>query len=196
MADRKKRCEWCLGTDFERDYHDQEWGVPLHDDRLLFEHLTLDGAQAGLSWLTILKKREGYREAFDNFNVEKIARYRKAKVERLLTNPAIVRNRLKVESTVSNAKAFLKVQQAEGSFDAYFWNFVDGKPIQNKWTKMAQIPATSDLSDVVSKDLKRRGFKFVGSTICYALMQAIGMINDHTVDCHRYRAVKRLASEK
>jgi DNA-3-methyladenine glycosylase I len=188
----KQRCQWCQGHDIYVAYHDEEWGVPLHDERKLFESLVLDGAQAGLSWLTILKKRDNYRAAFDNFDPEKVAKYGPQKIEQLLKNPGIVRNRLKVESAVRNARAFLGIQDEFGSFDAYLWRFVDGTPIQNAWTSMAQIPARSQESDAVSKGLKQRGFDFVGSTICYAFMQASGLVNDHIVDCFRSRDVKAL----
>jgi len=183
----KQRCQWCLGHDIYLAYHDEEWGVPLHDDRKLFESIVLDGAQAGLSWLTILKKRDNYRAAFDHFDPEKVAKYSPRKVEQLLKNPGIVRNRLKVESAVRNARAFLEIQAEFGSFDTFLWRYVEGTPIQNAWTSMAQIPARSKESDAVSKDLKKRGFNFVGSTICYAFMQAAGLVNDHVVDCFRYR---------
>ena len=180
------RCAWA-GTDpLYVAYHDQEWGVPVHDDRTLFEFLILEGAQAGLSWSTILRKREHYRQAFDNFDPHKVARYDDNKVAELLGNPGIIRNRLKILSAVSNAQAFLAVQEEFGSFDAYIWRFVDGKPRQNAWRSLAEIPAKTAESDALSKDLKQRGFKFVGSTICYAHMQATGMVNDHTVDCFRY----------
>ncbi len=184
------RCAWARG---ERDiaYHDTEWGVPVHDDRLLFEFLILEGAQAGLSWSTILKKRDGYRALFDDFDPKKIARYDARKLARLLTDERIVRNRLKVESAVVNAKAFLKVQREFGSFDAYIWQFVGGRPIVNRWKRLQDIPAKTGESDAMSKDLKKRGFKFVGSTICYAFMQATGMVNDHTVDCFRYGQVAK-----
>ena len=180
------RCSWCEGSQLEIDYHDNEWGIPQHDDRVLFEFLTLEGAQAGLSWVTILNKRENYRKLFSQFDVEKIARYDKRKIESLLKNPGIVRNRLKVESTRSNARAFIAVQQAFGSFNDYIWQFVDGQPIINSWKHWQEVPAKTDISDILSKDLKKRGFRFVGSTICYALMQAIGMVNDHTIDCYRH----------
>jgi DNA-3-methyladenine glycosylase I len=168
-------------------YHDQEWGVPLHDDRALFEFLVLEGAQAGLSWLTILKKRPGYRAAFDRFNPRKVARYDEAKVAALLANSAIVRNRLKVRAAVQNAQALLAVQKEFGSFDSYIWKFVDGRPIQNHWRQMHDVPARTPQSDAMSKDLKKRGFTFVGSTICYAFMQATGMVNDHLVGCFRHK---------
>ena len=185
----KKRCEWAGDDPLYVAYHDTEWGVPVHDDRLLFELLILEGAQAGLSWITILRKRESYREAFDGFDPERVARYRKARVEKLLANPGIVRNRLKVESTVTNAKAFLAVQKEFGTFDRFIWQLVGGKPRKNAWKSLAELPATTPESDAMSKELKRRGFKFVGSTICYAFMQAVGMVNDHVVGCFRYRQV-------
>jgi DNA-3-methyladenine glycosylase I len=183
------RCEWA-GTDpLMVAYHDTEWGVPVHDDRLLFEHLILDGAQAGLSWMTILKKRENYRQAFDQFDARKIAAYDERKLEALLADPGIIRNRQKVTSAISNAAAFLAVQEEFGSFDAYIWGFVGGAPIKNGWHTDGEIPATSPESEAMSKDLKKRGFKFVGPTICYAFMQASGMVNDHVVDCFRYNEV-------
>jgi DNA-3-methyladenine glycosylase I len=182
------RCGWAK-NDLAIAYHDTEWGVPLHDERGLFEFLVLEGAQAGLSWDTILRKRENYREAFDNFDVEKIARYSEKKVAKLLQNEGIIRNRLKITSAVSNAKAFLKVRKEFGSFDKYIWDFVDGKPIKNKWKEIRQVPAKTEISDAISKDLKKRGFNFVGSTIIYAHMQATGMVNDHLVTCFRYKEV-------
>ncbi len=183
----RTRCTWC-GTDpLYCQYHDTEWGVPLHDDRALFEFLILEGVQAGLSWITILRKRENYRTAFDNFDPTRIARYDAGKMETLLQNPGIVRNRLKVQAAITNAQRFLEVQSEFGSFDAFIWQFVDGKPKQNAWRNIADIPATTPESDAMSKELKRRGFKFVGSTICYAHMQATGMVNDHTTDCFRYK---------
>ncbi len=181
-----KRCTWPR-NDLAIRYHDEEWGVPLHDEQKLFEFLVLEGAQAGLSWDTILRKRENYRKAFDGFDVEKVARYTDKRIEKLLQNEGIIRNRLKVASAVSNAKAFIEVQKEFGSFDAYIWSFVDGKPILNKWKRTSQIPATSEVSDTISKDLKKRGFNFVGSTIVYAHMQATGMVNDHLVSCFRYK---------
>ena len=181
------RCGWSLGGGpLDIEYHDTEWGVPVHDDAVLFEFLTLEGAQAGLSWSTILKKREGYRAAFAQFDVAKIARFTPARIENLLADPAIVRNRLKVESTVSNARAFIDVQNAFGSFDAYLWRFVDGEPVRNRRKSMRQVPASTPVSDALSKDLRKRGFRFVGTTIMYAFMQATGMVNDHTVDCFRW----------
>ncbi|MBJ6800368.1 DNA-3-methyladenine glycosylase I [Geomonas propionica] len=180
------RCGWAGSDPLYCAYHDLEWGVPVHDDRLLFEFLTLEGAQAGLSWITILRKREGYRRAFASFDPELVARFGDADVARLMADPSIVRNRLKIASTLDNARAFLRVQQEFGSFDAYLWRFVDGVPIQNAWRSLAEVPPKNELSDRMSRDLKRRGFRFVGSTICYALMQAVGMVNDHTVDCFRW----------
>lgn len=185
-----KRCAWAGDDPLYVDYHDQEWGVPVHDDRTLFEFLILEGAQAGLSWITILRKRENYRRAFDGFDPERVARYRPAKVEKLLADPGIVRNRLKVESAVTNARAFLAVREEFGSFDRFLWPFVGGEPKVNAWRSLAELPASTPESDALSKELKRRGFKFVGSTICYAFMQAVGMVNDHTVDCFRYRQVR------
>jgi DNA-3-methyladenine glycosylase I len=179
------RCAWAKG-DFYVAYHDQEWGVPVHDDRRLFEFLILEGAQAGLSWITILKKRENYRKAFDNFDARKIARYDARKIRSLLSNAGLVRNRLKIRSAVLNAKAFLAVQKEFGSFDRYIWQFVGGKPFRNHWKSLKEIPAQTAESDAMSKDLVSRGFKFVGSTICYAFMQAVGMVNDHTTGCFRY----------
>jgi DNA-3-methyladenine glycosylase I len=180
------RCPWAV-TDLSIRYHDHEWGVPVHDDRTFFEFLILEGAQAGLSWETILKKRANYRAAFDNFDVNKVARYNKRKLERLLKDPGIVRNRLKVESAVKNARAFLAVQDEFDSFDRYVWRFVGGKPLRNKWRSMKVVPARTPESDALSKDLLQRGFKFVGSTICYAFLQATGLVNDHLVGCFRYR---------
>ncbi len=182
------RCEWSLGNELYLSYHDNEWGVPLHDDRRLFEMLVLEGAQAGLSWLTILQKREGYRRAFDNFEPQKVARYTDEKIAALLQDPGIVRNRLKVNAAVQNARAFLAVQEAFGSFDRYIWQFTGGQPIINHWKTIQEIPAFTQESDVMSKDLVKRGFKFVGSTICYAFMQAVGMVNDHTIYCSFRRA--------
>ena len=184
-----ERCEWAGSDPLYLEYHDEEWGVPLHDDRLLFEFLLLEGAQAGLSWITILKKRESYRQAFDDFDPERIACYRPPRLEKLMANPGIVRNRLKIASTVTNAKAFLEVRDELGSFDSFIWQFVDGETKRNAWKTLKEVPATTPESDAMSKELKRRGFKFVGSTICYAFMQATGMVNDHVVDCCRYREV-------
>lgn len=184
------RCAWAGNDPLYQVYHDQEWGVPVHDDRKLFEFLTLEGAQAGLSWITILRKRAAYRVAFADFDPEIVARFDEAKVAELLGNPGIVRNRLKVASTITNAQAFIRVQEEFGSFDAYQWRFVNGVPVQNSWQSFKEVPATSSVSDALSRDLKKRGFRFVGSTICYAHMQAIGMVNDHTVDCFRWQELR------
>ncbi len=188
----KRRCGWCTGSALDERYHDTEWGVPQTDERMLFEMLILEGAQAGLSWRTILNKRENYRKAFDGFDPARIARYRPARIEKLLADPGIVRNRLKIEATVSNAKAFLDIQQRYGSFSDYLWAFVDGKPVQNRRRSMRNVPASTPLSDRLSKDLKRRGFRFVGTTICYAYMQAVGLVNDHQVSCFRHAEVQAL----
>ena len=190
-----RRCPWAT-TEPAISYHDEEWGVPVRDDRVLFEFLILEGAQAGLSWNTILKKRENYRKAFHEFRPEKIARYGKGNVQRLLHNDGIVRNRLKIAATIANAKMFLAVREEFGTFDAYIWSFVGGKPIQNRWRTMADVPARTAESDAMSRDLLRRGFKFAGSTICYALMQATGMVNDHLVSCHRHAAVAKLVRKR
>ena len=195
MSKTIRRCKWAEGVSLQYiEYHDTEWGVPVYDDRTQFEFLILEGAQAGLSWSTILNKRDGYRKAFADFDPEKVARFTKKRVEKLLLDPSIVRNRLKVESTVTNAKAFLKVQEEFGTFSDYIWDFVDGEPIQNKYRRDADVPATSQESDALSKDLKKRGFRFVGSTIVYAHMQATGMVNDHVSSCFRYKECKALAS--
>lgn len=183
------RCAWALRSPEETRYHDTEWGVPLHDDVKLFEYLVLDGAQAGLSWTTVLKKREGYRAAFDGFDPERVARYDEAKIAALLADPGIVRNRLKIESAVRNAKAYLRIQEEFGSFDAYLWRFVDGTPVRNAWRELREVPASTPLSDALSRDLKQRGCNFVGSTICYAYLQAAGLVNDHLVDCFRWGEV-------
>ena len=185
------RCGWASGSELSIRYHDEEWGVPVHDDRTLFEFLILEGAQAGLSWNTILNKRENYRKAFNRFDPARVARYDRKKIQQLLHDPGIVRNRLKVASAVENAKAFLRVQEEFGSFDRYIWQFVGGKPMVNQRKSMGEVPARTTESDAMSKDLKRRGFKFVGSTICYAFMQAVGMVNDHVVECFRYKALAR-----
>lgn len=185
MQNEPRRCAWPR-TELDIACHDREWGVPVHDDRVLFEFLTLEGAQAGLSWSTILKKRDNYRCAFDNFDARKISHYDARKVKKLLANPGIVRNRLKIAATIQNARAFLAVQKEVGSFDAYLWRFVNGKPVQNRRRSLKDIPARTPVSDAMSRDLRCRGFKFVGSTICYAFMQAVGMVNDHTVDCFRH----------
>jgi DNA-3-methyladenine glycosylase I len=181
------RCDWANRSELEQSYHDREWGVEVHDDRTLFEFLVLEGAQAGLSWSTILRKREGYRKAFDNFDARKISRYSEKTVSRLLANPGIIRNRLKINAAIANAGAFLQVQKEFGRFDRYIWQFVHGKPIRNSWRTMAEIPSRTPESDAMSKDLKKRGFKFIGPTICYAFMQAVGMVNDHVVDCFRHK---------
>ena len=185
-----KRCEWANRSELEQTYHDNEWGVPIHDDTSLFEFLVLEGAQAGLSWSTILRKREGYRKAFDNFDVQKISQYSENDVSRLLVNSEIIRNRLKINATITNARAFLQVQEQFGSFGHYIWQFVNGRPIQNSWEKMTDIPSSTPESEDMSKDLLKRGFKFVGTTICYAFMQAVGMVNDHVVGCFRYGELK------
>ena len=185
-----KRCEWANGSELEQSYHDNEWGVAVHDDRSLFEFLVLEGAQAGLSWSTILRKREGYRKAFENFDAQKISRYSEDDIARLLINSEIIRNKLKINATITNARAFLQVQEQFGSFDHYIWQFVHGRPIQNSWERMIDIPSSTPESEAMSKDLQKRGFKFVGATICYAFMQAVGMVNDHVVDCFRYEELK------
>ena len=193
-ASQAKRCPWSLGVnDAYQAYHDNEWGVPARDDATQFEFLILEGAQAGLSWSTVLNKREGYRKAFAGFDPVKVARFRPAKLEKLRQNPAIIRNRLKIEAAVTNARAFLEVQAQFGTFSEYIWGFVDGVPVQNKWRTQKQVPATSKISDALSKDLKKRGFKFVGSTIIYAHMQATGLVNDHIVSCYRHQECAALA---
>jgi len=189
-----QRCAWALASQQYIDYHDNEWGVPVHDDRKLFEMLILEGVQAGLSWSLILKKRVGYFEAFDGFDANKIARYDDGKVQELLANPEIVRNQLKIKATIQNARSFLEVQSQCGSFDAFLWRFVDGRPLQNAWQTMQEVPASTRQSDAMSKELKQRGFTFVGSTICYAFMQAVGMVNDHMVPCFRWQEVRTLSS--
>jgi len=181
-----KRCEWCRGNELYQDYHDHEWGIPVRDDRLLFELLILEGAQAGLSWLTVLQRRESYRAAFDNFHAAKIARYEASEKTRLLANPGIIRNRLKVEAAVLNAQAFLAVQKEFGSFSDYLWQFVNHAPLVNRWANLRQVPAETPESKAMSRDLKNRGFRFVGPTICYAFMQAVGMVNDHILECFRH----------
>ncbi len=186
MKKEKKRCGWCLSSELMIEYHDKEWGVPVHDDALHFEYIVLDSFQAGLSWSTILNKRENFRKAFDNFNYDKIARYTDKKVEKLMKEEGIIRNRLKIQSTITNAKAFKEIQKEFGSFDKYIWQFTNGKVIYNKKKTMKDFQAKSEISDAMSKDLYARGFKFVGSTICYAYMQAAGMVNDHLVDCFRH----------
>jgi len=185
----KKRCEWCGDDPLYITYHDEEWGVPVHDDRHLFKMLTLEGAQAGLSWRTILNKRENYNKAFHQFDFEKIAIYSAPDIKRLLNNPGIVRNRLKIESTVKNARGTLAIIEKFGSLDTFLWRYVDGIPVQNNWNAVAEIPSKTKQSDAMSKDLKKRGFNFVGSTICYAFMQAVGMVNDHITDCFRYKEI-------
>jgi DNA-3-methyladenine glycosylase I len=187
---QKNRCKWCGENDLYQQYHDEEWGLPSYDDQHLFEMLILEGAQAGLNWITILKKREGYRKAFDNFDAKKIARYSQKKIDKLLLNPEIVRNKLKVNSAVSNAKLYIEIQKEYGCFSDYIWQFTGGKPIKNKWKSISEIPVTTVESDAMSKDLKKRGFKFTGSTICYAYMQAVGMVNDHEIGCFRYKQIK------
>ena len=189
----QKRCAWVnTGNPRMLEYHDCEWGVPVHDDRKHFEFLLLEGAQAGLSWSIVLAKREGYRHAFSEFNPEKVARYTERRIEKLTLDPTIIRNRLKIAAAIRNAKRFIAIQEEFGSFDAYCWRFVDGRPKLNRWKAMREIPATSSESDEFSKDLKRRGFSFVGSTVIYAHMQAVGMVNDHLVDCFRYREIRQL----
>jgi DNA-3-methyladenine glycosylase I len=185
----KKRCGWCGSDPLYLAYHDNEWGVPVHDEQRLFEFLVLEGAQAGLSWLTILKKRENYRKAFQSFECERIARYSEGDIVRLITDPGIVRNRLKIESTIKNAQGVLDIQEEFGSLDTFIWRYVEGKPIQNAWKCLEEVPAQTKRSDLMSKDLKKRGFNFVGSTICYSFMQAVGMVNDHTTDCFRHREI-------
>lgn len=185
----KVRCGWCVGDDLYEAYHDQEWGTPVYDDETLFEFLILETFQAGLSWITILRKRENFRKALDNFDYKKIAKYEQSKIDSLLQDSGIIRNKLKVKATVTNAQAFMKIQKEFGSFSKYIWNFVDGKPITNKLASYKDAPANTPLSDTISKDLKKRGFKFVGSTVVYAHMQATGMVNDHQIDCFRYNEV-------
>lgn len=184
------RCAWVNDDQLYRDYHDLEWGVAVHSDRLLFEFLTLEGAQAGLSWITVLRKRESYRAAFSGFDPTVVACFDEAQQLKLLQNPGIIRNRLKIASTITNARAFLQVQEEFGSFDTYLWHFVDGRPVQNAWRSIKEVPASTPVSDALSHDLKKRGFRFVGSTICYAFMQAVGMVNDHTVDCFRWQELQ------
>ena len=196
MMDNKKRCKWANRSEEETEYHDKEWGVPVFDDRQFFEILSLDGAQAGLSWTTIIKKRENFRKAFDNFDVEKVACYDEKKIEELITYKGIIRNRLKINSVVTNAKAFIEVQKEFGSFSNFIWSFVNGKPIQNSREKCEDVPATTSISDNLSKELKKRGFKFVGSTICYALMQSAGLVNDHVTYCFRHAEIKNIRLKK
>jgi DNA-3-methyladenine glycosylase I len=191
-----QRCSWVnINDQLMRDYHDREWGVPTHDDRRHFEFLVLEAAQAGLSWSIVLNKREGYRRAFSQFDPDKVARYSQARIDKLTADPGIVRNRLKIAAAVTNARAFLTLQEEYGSFDAYCWQFVNRRPQQNRWSSPRQVPATTAQSDAFSRDLRRRGFSFVGSTVIYAYMQAIGMVNDHVMDCFRYRDVRRLATK-
>jgi len=189
-----KRCAWCGDDPLYVAYHDEDWGVPVYDDQLLFEMLTLEGAQAGLSWLTILRKRENYRKAFHNFDAYKISRYDQKEIDRLMQDAGVVRNRLKIESTIKNARGFLLLQEEFASFADYLWRFVDGKPITNTWKDLSAIPPNTKISDQLSKDLKKRGFNFVGSTICYAFMQSIGMVNDHTTECFRYQEINQLTT--
>lgn len=191
-----KRCTWCGSDPLYVAYHDEDWGVPVHDDRMLFEMLILEGAQAGLSWLTILKKRANYRNAFHGFEAARIARYDQAEIDRLMQEAGIVRNRLKIESAIKNARVFLKIQEEYGTFADYLWQYVDGTPVINSWRQHSDLPAHTPLSDRLSKALKRRGFKFVGSTICYAFMQSIGMVNDHTTDCFRYAEINNFQRSK
>jgi DNA-3-methyladenine glycosylase I len=183
----RKRCTWCRDDALYIAYHDEEWGVPVYDDQTLFEFLILEGAQAGLSWITVLRKREGYRKLFDNFDAQKVARYSDTRLDKILTDPRVIRNKLKVYGARKNARAFLDVQQERGSFSEYLWEFVDNSPIQNHWESLQELPGSSPISDKLSKNMKKRGFTFVGSTILYAYMQAIGMVNDHTIDCFRYK---------
>ncbi|VAW65513.1 DNA-3-methyladenine glycosylase [hydrothermal vent metagenome] len=187
MMVKKKRCDWVGENELYQKYHDEEWGMPSYDDRHLFEMLNLEGAQAGLSWITVLKKRQTYKKAFDNFEAKKISRYTQKKIDKLLQNPGIIRNKLKVNAAITNAKIYLEIQKEYGSFSEYIWQFVNGKPIVNKWKKLSEVPVSTKESDVMSKALKKRGFKFIGTTICYAYMQAVGMVNDHTTDCACYK---------
>lgn len=190
MSNEINRCEWCEGEDIYTKYHDREWGVPLHSDRKLFEFLILEGVQAGLSWITVLKKRKMYREVYDQFDFNKVAKYKEPKLQSLLMNSGIIRNKLKVRAAVKNAQAFINVREEFGTFNKYIWQFTDGQTIQNSWKSLKEIPAQTDVSVLMSKDLKKRNFIFVGPTICYAFMQAIGMVNDHVVTCHRYKELK------
>ena len=188
----KTKCTWAIKHKIEEDYHDTEWGVPIYDDRLLFECLTLESAQAGLSWYTVLKKRNNYRIAFDNFDALKIAKYNQSKIDELLMNEGIIRNKLKINAAINNAKIFLEIQNEYGSFSNYIWSFTNGKAIQNNWSSPNEVPAKTELSDIMSKALKKKGFKFIGTTICYAYMQAIGMINDHTTNCFRHNHINNI----
>lgn len=192
-AKMQERCEWAGSDPLYIEYHDKEWGVPVHDDRKIFEMLVLEGAQAGLNWLTVLRKRENYREAFDNFDPRKVAKYDSEKFQKLLATEGIIRNKLKIRSAIQNARAFLELQKEFGTFDAYIWQFVGGKPIRNSWSRLSELPAQTAESEAMSKDLERRGFSFVGPTICYAHMQATGMINDHVVTCFRYKEVESMS---
>ena len=185
-----KRCDWALGSELEQHYHDTEWGVALHDDRKFFEFITLEGAQAGLSWLTILKKREGYRKAFHSFDYDRIAGYSQRDIKRLFADSGIVRNRLKIESVIKNARGVLAIKEEFGSLSSFLWKYVDGAPLKNAWKSMEKLPAHTEQSSTMSKDLKWRGFNFVGPTVCYAFMQAVGMVNDHTTDCFRYKEIE------
>ena len=187
LSTKTNRCPWCEGDELYEAYHDHEWGTPVHDDRQHFEFLVLESAQAGLSWLTILKRRENYRKAYDNFEPAKVAGYNENKIGALLNDPGIIRNRQKIEASINNAKRFLEIQQEFGSFDQYIWKFVDNKPVINSWNSISEIPANTDLSDIISKDLKLRGFKFIGSTIIYSHLQAVGLVNDHIVGCFRFK---------
>ncbi len=191
MTKQTKRCAWVNDDALYIDYHDHEWGLPIYDDRLLFEFLILEGMQAGLNWLTILKKRNNFRSCFDRFDAKKIAKYDHKKMNMLMTDAGIIRNKLKIQSVITNAIAFLKIKKEWGSFSDYIWQFTDGKPMQNHWKNRHQVPDSSPLSDKMSKDLKKRGFKFIGTTICYAFMQAVGIVNDHTTDCFRYKQLKK-----
>jgi DNA-3-methyladenine glycosylase I len=192
MQTMKQRCEWCGADPLYISYHDEDWGVPVHDDRKLFEMLILEGAQAGLSWLTVLRKRQNYRKAFHDFDPEIVAEYSQSDLDRLLAEPGIIRNRLKIESAIKNARGVLAIIEGFGSLDSFLWRYVDGKPQQNAWTSIAEIPAQTKIADTMSKDLKRRGFNFVGPTICYAFMQAVGMVNDHTIQCFRHDQVRQM----
>ena len=191
----EKRCAWAGNDLLYQKYHDKEWGVPLHSDKKLFEFLILEGMQAGLSWITVLKKREAFRKAFDGFDFNKVAGYKKPKIKSLLNNPDIIRNRLKINAAVTNAQAFIQIRKEFGTFNKYIWGFVDHRPLQNSWKSMKQLPAKTELAETISKDLKKRGFSFVGPTIVYSHMQATGMVNDHTSDCVRYREVKKLSAK-
>lgn len=195
MADTRERCSWGMGSQLYLDYHDNEWGVPVHDERKLFEMLVLEGAQAGLSWATILNKRQGYRLAFDNFEPELVARYDERKFEELMNNTAIVRNRLKIAAAIQNARALLEIRRQYGSFDAYIWRFVDGRPVQNSWSAFSEVPSRTPASDAMSKALSKAGFRFAGSTTCYSFMQAVGMVNDHLTSCFRWSEIKLMVEK-